>query len=518
MQKNETADKKKSKNSLVRGTLIILMVSILAKFSAFITTSALASCFGTSNIGDAYYMVSGIQQVVYPMLSVGIWKVYLPLYKEQLALERLENANSLTNKILTLFTMVSLVCVIFIVVFRNFLVGLIAPGFSESTAAMCSEMVALSAPMYLFIVAASVFACMLQCHNKFFASQIREVVSYIPSIIAIVLFFDTFGYKALAIALAVGGLTRLLVELPYIDWGYKFHFDFDFKTRELKLFFTRLPSALLSVGVNQVNMMVDKSMATTLGVGAVSCLNYGNRLMHVFSGMISHAVATAMYPRMVELITLNKKQELEQLVRKVINIFCILIMPITLYCMCFATEIVSVAFERGAFGKSSVTTTAEVFAFYCVGMFFVACTDLATNIFYSSGNTQRPLVISVINLIINVVLNLMLSQWLGVKGLALATSLAAIINLFVKLHYLKKDLAIDNLLDLKKIGSIAIIALGAAALVRHIVGDYFKEPFFCLLASGLLFVITYGILLKRLQVEELEDVIAFVKKKLTRKK
>ena len=73
------------RNTVVEATVVIAFVSILAKAVSFISEVILAARLGVNATSDAYYMVSGIQQVVYPMLSVGIWKVFLPAYKDKIS-------------------------------------------------------------------------------------------------------------------------------------------------------------------------------------------------------------------------------------------------------------------------------------------------------------------------------------------------------------------------------------------------------------------------------------------------
>ncbi|MBQ3424571.1 MAG: hypothetical protein IJH38_05180, partial [Clostridia bacterium] len=172
---------------IFRGTIIIVAVSIAAKLASFLTEAVLAYYLGTSAAGDAYYMISSLHHVVYPMMSVGIWKVFLPAYKKRMAQGDMDGAAAIANKVLTFFTLLSVVIVLGIILFGSGIVSLIAPGFEGDTRALCIRLIRLSAPMYIFIVASAVYASMLQCHNRFLGSQIREVASHVPTILAALL-------------------------------------------------------------------------------------------------------------------------------------------------------------------------------------------------------------------------------------------------------------------------------------------------------------------------------------------
>lgn len=493
--------------------MIIVLVGVLAKIVAFIEEAVLAAYLGMTSQSDAYYMVWSVHAVVYPMMSIGIWNVFLPLYKSHIAKEEKETAYALTNKSLSFFTLTSCIVVILLIVFAPIVVSVVAPGFRGSTRDLCIRLVRISAPMYVLIIASAVYAAVLRCHDRFLGSQIREVASHVPTILAAFFFYRRYGMEAMAVALVVAGLLRLLIELPFVNWDYRYKPDLDFRSEEFRLMLKRLPSALVSAGVAQLNALIDKAMASLLPEGTVSCLNYGNKLMNVFSGLLSSAIAAATYPQMIELITLDKKDELGKLVVKIINTFSILMFPVTLACILFRTELVSAVFERGAFDAKSTTLTARVFALYCLGLFFIASNTVISNIFYGHGDTRTAMRISIANLIINIILNLVLVRLWGVNGLALATSLSAIITFFVRLSFAEKYVKLDN----KKMISTAVRVLIAATIAcmfpRKLFCVYPLNKEMTLLFSAIIGCATYLLLIRLLKVPEVNDLVNLLKRK-----
>ena len=500
---------------LFKGTAVILFISILAKLTTFITEAILASILGTTYQSDAFYMVTSIQYVIYPMLSVGIWKVFLPIYKEKITQDDKNSANELANKVITNFTIISILVVAILMIFSNEIVTIVAPGFEGETKKICSQLVFISAPMYILIMAAAVYASMLQCHNKFFGSQIREVASHIPTIIAALLLYPIFGIKSLGFALVAGGMLRLLIEIPFVDWGYKFRITLK-KSQEYSLMMKRMPSALISEGVNQFNMLVDKMMASTLPEGAVSGLNYGNRLTNVFSGLLSSAIATALYPQVVELISLKKNDELNNLMSRILKIFGLVMFPLTIACILFRKELVSVVFERGSFGAESVNLTAGTFACYSIGLFFVASNTVLTNVFYGHGDTKTPMFIGIANLIVNVGLNFALVYLIGINGLAIATSISAVIAFFIRIIFIKKYINFcckDILIQFLKF----LFASFVACLLARLAINYISfNKYFDIIIAAAMGILIYFIEIYILRVEELKYIIQIIKRKFTK--
>lgn len=497
-----------------RGTVIIVLVGILAKFTSFIAEAILAAYLGTTYQSDAYYMVSSVQAVIYPMLSVGIWKVFLPLYKEKLSKGLEDEATNLTNKSITFFSLISFIAVGLLILFASPVVSIVAPGFEGETRTLCIKLVRIAAPMYFFIIAAAIYASILQANNKFLGSQIREVASHIPTIIAAVFFYKAFGIEAMAVALVAGGALRLIVELPFVNWGYKYKPDFKFTVPDFVIMLKRLPSALISEGVTQLNTLIDKAMASTLPEGTISGLNYGQKLMNVFSGLLSTAIATALYPQMIELIALKKEDELSKLVVKIINIFCVLMLPVTAACVLFRTELVAAVFQRGSFTEQSTALTSGVFALYCVGIFFIACNTVITNLFYGYGNTKTPMIISIINLAVNVILNLVLIHFYGVDGLAFATSLSAIITFFVRIKAAEKYVSLDNSQMIITAIKVLIASAVACIIPRVIFWIHPINYYITLAASALIGVTIYLGMVKVLRVHEINDLKKLFNQKL----
>lgn len=498
---------------IASGTIIIVIVGLFAKFASFIAEAVLAAYLGTSYQSDAFYMVTSIQNVIYPMLSVGIWKVFLPVYKEKITIGDRDGAEALSNKLITLLTIVSLVIVGLLIILSEQVVSLVAPGFQGETKELCAYLVRLSSPMYSVIIAAAVYASILQCHDKFLGSQIREVASHIPVILAAVFFYKKLGINSLAFALVAGGLCRLLIELPFVDWGYKYKPDFRYRDDKFIGMLRKLPSALISEGVNQINTLVDKVMASLLPEGTVSGLNYGSKLMNVFSGLISSAIATVMYPQMIELIALNKKDELSSLVNRIINIFAIMMIPITVACMLFNRELVTAVYARGSFDMHSIEITSGIFAFYSLGLFFIACNTVLNNVFYSEGDTKTPMYISIANLICNVSLNLLLISLMGINGLPLATSLSAIITFTIRLVAVRKHVDLTMRKQLITVIKILVSAIVACGGVFFVTKCFMNNVYLRLAISVVFAVPIYFIGIWLLKVDDTKYLLFVIKKK-----
>ncbi|MEK7274814.1 MAG: lipid II flippase MurJ, partial [Candidatus Desantisbacteria bacterium] len=100
--------------------------------------------------------------------------------------------------------------------------------------------------------------------------------------------------------------------------------------------------------------------------------------------------------------------------------------------------IIGLIYERGEFHRADTVATAQALICYAIGLFPYAALKILVPTFYSLKDTRTPVKISVGCVFINIILNLILMRFMAHMGLALATSISAMINMGSLLILLKK--------------------------------------------------------------------------------
>lgn len=505
-------------NKILKNTAIILACSVAAKLLSFIWEAVLAAYLGASDQADAFYMVSSIFGILYPILDIGIWKVFLPIYKTKMMLDTQEQTDKIANIAISFFFCLSVCLMVFVAVFAKPIIVVIAPGFDAAKKTLTVEYLRWSAPMYLLMASASVIGAILQCHGRFFGSQIRELGTHVSKIIFMLLCYRHLGIYAAVFAFTVGSIFRLLVQLPFINWNWRFKPDFHFKDADIRQMMKGLPAVALTTAINHINGLVDKMIASGAISGAVSCLNYGHKLMNVFSGMISMAIGTSTYPTMVQYIAEKETDKLRELLTNIIGVLSFLIVPISFFCVIFSDELVTIAFQRGAFDAVATQVTSGVFAAYSSGMLVIGLSTIITNVFYSYGDTRITLRISILDILLNVVLNLWFCRMWDVVGLAAATSLSAMICFVVRMACMKKYLTLDYkpiVMDFVKVTAISACAVIGMFAFCELMG--FTNAFVRVLSAMFGSVLLYFALAKLLKISTMSFAVALIRKKVKRR-
>lgn len=501
-------------NKTVKNVGIILGCSIVAKVFSYVWEAILAAFLGGTDQADAFYMTTSIFGILYPILDIGIWKVFLPIYKTKLVLKEEGRAEQIANVSISFFFILSVALVLFFVVFAKPLVTIAAPGFEADKKMLTIQYLRISAPTYFLMTTASVIGAILQSRGKFLGSQLREIGSHVSGIVCFLLCYQMLGIYAALIALIIGSIFRVLIQLPFINWKWKFKLNFHFKDPDIVSMIKGLPSVAITAAISSINGLIDKMVASGVATGAVACLNYGDKLNSVFSGMISTAIATAVYPNVIQHIAEKDDTRLRTLLNNVICALMFLIIPISVFCFLFSTELVSVAFQRGAFDAVATNLTAGVFAGYCLGMLFIAITTIVTNVFYGYGDTKITMYVSFGQIGLNVCFDLIFARFFGVTGLAIATSVSSIICLGIRLKFLKNYIALGYrsvLFEALKIFGISMISCIIPFLVftRLIHLNVYLTLVICLAMS----VTIYLLMAFLLKLKTFSFVTKFVKKR-----
>ena len=307
---------------------------------------------------------------------------------------------------------------------------------------------------------------------------------------------------------------------------FRYKYILDFKDRYVKKILYLIPPILISVGISDLNNIIDKAMASTLIDGSISALNYANRLDMLVRGVFISAIATVMYPILSKEANKDSYDGLKKVTINGINIILLITIPATVGMIILANPIVKLAFERGKFDSLATYMTAGALIFTVIGMVGVSLRTLLSNVYYSLQDTKTPVIKGFIAVTINVVLNLILIKPMAHRGLALATSISAIVASILLIYGLKKKIGSFGLMKSVKCGLKALVAsivMGIVVYFLHIslgnnMGSGTLPELITLLVSAGVGALIYLILIYLLKVEELDWVIKIVKDRFVRSK
>jgi putative peptidoglycan lipid II flippase len=189
--------------------------------------------------------------------------------------------------------------------------------------------------------------------------------------------------------------------------------------------------------------------------------------MYLPIGLLGVSIATAVLPVAARHAAIEDRAAIRETVSRGLGLMMLLNIPATVGLVVLAQPIVRVLFERGRFLPLDTAATAIALQMYAIGLMGYATARIASPVFYALGRSRVAVTISAGAVVLNVAFSMWLVQPLGFKGLALATSIAALahggIALFVLRRYL---MGIDGV----RLGSrIARVTIAAACMAFAVI-------------------------------------------------
>src|SRR5699024_3111823 len=147
-----------------------------------------------------------------------------------------------------------------------------------------------------------------------------------------------------------------------------------------KIILIGLP-VIIGTSVNQINKIIDRTLASQISVGGISALNYANTINGFILSVFVASIATVMYPMMSRMMVKKNIDGLKKVLSEAIVTITILVIPATIGFMILTEPIVIMLFGRGAFTAEAISMTSFALFFYSVGLIGFAFRDIISTAF-----------------------------------------------------------------------------------------------------------------------------------------
>ncbi|TZE80921.1 murein biosynthesis integral membrane protein MurJ [Calorimonas adulescens] len=507
-----------------KAATLIMAANIISKFLGFLREMVIAREFGAGLGSDAYFMAQSIPMLFFTSIGSALATTFIPLYTEYKSKNGREDADRFANQIMNLVLIVSVVLTVAGVLFSPLLVRIIAPGFTGEKLSLTVGLSRTLFPLIIFVGLANVATGILQSNESFTAPALVGIPYNIIIIALTIILADRIGIYGLAIASVLATVSQYYIQVPSMRrLGYHHRYSMDFSHPGIKRLGLMIVPVLMGVAVNQLNTFVDRMLASGLPEGSVSALNYANRLNGFVLGTFVTSVATVVYPSLSNLGAKEEMESFKDSVATSLNMIFLIVLPVTAGTILLRTEAVRLLFERGAFDARATGMTSVALLFYSIGMAGAAAREILSRAFYSLKDTRTPMYNGMYAVALNIILNIVLVRFMGLAGLALATSISVIFTSFTLGWRLRNKIGgINGRLILKEGIKIAISTAVMAVAVyffknfiySYIPGVSLTAQIINLALTVFVGAIVYGICTIIFKVREVTRLFSFLYRRL----
>lgn len=505
----------------MRGTSIILMIiSIISQVTGFFRELVLSYFYGASIISDAYIIAITIPTVIFAFIGQAITTNFIPMYSKIENYEGEKKAKEFINELMSMLIVFTTIFIIIYFLFSSEILSIFANGFSEKNMKIAIKMLNWSIFGVISMVAFSLLSGYLQYKSRFNVQALSGIVMNTIIIFSIILSYYVNSITVLGVGILFGliGQTIIIIS-PLRKEKYRFSFNFNFRSIHIQNFIKLSIPVILGIAVNEINIIVDRTIASKITEGGISIVNYSSKLNGFIYSIFVFSIITVMYPTLVRSVNEKNEKVFYKSLNSTIIAITLMVIPATIGLAIFNSEIINVLYGRGAFSKNDAELTSQLLKYYSYGIYAVSLRLVISKIFYSFSDTKTPMINGSFGLIINITLNIILSRYYGLKGLALATSISNIFTTILLIYSLRKIIKVNNLM----ISFISFIKIMICSIIMGFVLMFiFKELSKFINQSMSLFIsiiigaIVYFILISRAKIPYVQEILLDFKNKFTR--
>ena len=420
--------------ALLRSVATVGSYTLLSRIFGFVRDILTAAILGAGPVADAFFVAQRLPNLFRSLFAEGAFSAaFVPLFAGTMAEHGKEAARIFAEDALAVLLAALFGFVLLGEIFMPAVMEVIAPGFSEDPGkfALAVELARITFPYLLFIALVALQGGVLNSVDRFAAAAATPVLLNL-FLIAALLMMDRFGWhdgRALAWAVTGAGLAQFLwLMFSCARAGLALRLPLPRLTPGVKRTLAIMAPGTVGAGVTQLNLLISTALASLLPGGSVSYLYYADRLNQLPLGVVGIAVGTAILPPLSHQIRLGHVTDAVATQNRGLELALLLTLPAAVALALLATPILSVLFQRGAFGAADTAATAATLSAYAAGLPAFVLIRVLAPAFFARHDTATPVKIAIGTMAANLGLTLVLMQFLAHVGIALATTIAGWIN------------------------------------------------------------------------------------------
>jgi len=507
-----------TKHKIVKYAGIVIMATIFCRILGLGREIVISNKFGLGIETDAFFIAFMIPNLLRSFLGEGaLNSAFIPIFAEYLTNHDRKKAEYFASNVLNILIIILIIIIALGIWIAPYLINVIAIGFKSNIYKyqLAIKLTRMVFPYIGFVAVAALFMGILNSYNHFLVPALAPSTLNISIIFFAFTLSFKYGIFSIALGVILGGLGQAIVQIPIlIRKKIKYKFVVDFKDPGVKKLLKLLIPAMIGLAITQINVVVDRTIASNLIDGSISALYYSNRLVQFPLGAFGIAISIATFPTLSKYSAKNNIPEFKKSLLFGLKMLLFITIPSAVGLMVLKDSLIRLIYEHGVFSKIATAMTSSALLYYSIGLFAYACVRLITMSFYALKDTKTPVKIGIYIVFLNVTLDLILVRYLAHSGLALATSLAAIVNMIILVKTLQGKIGYFNskneILFILKIILSSILLGVSCVLVNNYLGSVLNlnnklnqiiQVFTSILSGGMVyFIISYT-----LGVQEVRD-------------
>ncbi len=433
-------------STILSAATIITIATVLSALSGLVVKRTLISLFFTDPANqqalEAFWVAFQVPDMMFQLIILGaLSAAFIPIFTEQkqLSHERAFRMSSIMmNLLLLIFFAIGTAIFIFA---RPITVWRTGAEFTPLQIDVVTNLTRIMLIAQFFFGISNFLSGMLQAFQRFIMPAIAPIVYNLGILLGVLFFHQQLGIYAGGVGVVVGAFLHMAIQLP-LAWklGFRPSFSLDISFPGITEFFTLMPPRIFAIGANEVRKLLLGFFATDAGQFGFLIMHLALTLMVIPIRFCGVPISQASLPFLTEESSQEKLDRFRGLVLQSLHQIAFLAYPASVLLLILRLPAVRLVFGTANFPWEQTRATAQLVAFLAISVTAQALVQLLIRAFYALKDTITPLMVSVFDVFLyaGLVAGLLYFTSLGVTGIAIATSITALIELLLYLgllHY-----------------------------------------------------------------------------------
>lgn len=415
---------------LAKNTVVVASILAISSILGFVRESAIAYKFGATAQTDAFFVAMTIPALFIGLIKNSITSTFITVYSGYMTTGQTDEGWRMTNILLSVLGVLLLGMIVVFSIGAPALVHLFAPGYTGEQLALTVELTRILLPSMFFGTLMGVLVGINNSNLSFIAPSLIGVVANVVTILSIFILGSVWGVYGLAVGSLLGIVAQFLIQLPSaFRHGLRFRFEIDFKDAGVRETMRLVAPFVLSVAAIQVNLIVNRTLATGLPEGYVSALYFADKLIFMPHYIFTVAVGMVVFPLLTRAAAQKNWGELIEGLQRSVRLLSLILLPAGLGIFLLRWPLVGLLYEHGAFTTESTRLTVETIGYFLGALYFGGLVGMVLNAFYALKKMKVAVGTSFVAVVVNIGLSLWFIAPLQQRGLALANSISSLVNL-----------------------------------------------------------------------------------------
>lgn len=426
---------------VVRNIVVVAASFGLAAAAGLLRNVIIARQFGIGTRLDAYYAAFRLPDFLFTVVAgTALSAAFVPVFAGLLADGDRQEVWRLTSAVTNLVVAIISVVAVMAGLLAPWLVRvLVAPGFGPEAQADTVAMMRLVLVSTVLFGISAVQTNALHGFKHFLLPALAPVLYPLGIAAGAWWLAPALGVRGLAIGAIIGAALHLAIKIPaLLHFGFRWWPVLDLHSKAVRRVIALMGPRVLDLGVFQLTLLATANLASRLGPGSVSSLEWGWDAMQLPETIIGTAFGLVALPTLSDLAARADIDGLRSMLAEVLRAIVALTVPAALGLILLGRPLLQFLYQRGAFDATATDAVYAALRFYALGLVGHASLELAARAFFAQQDTVTPLLVASASAVVNIVLGIVLRVPMGHGGLALANSLAVSAEVVVLLLILRR--------------------------------------------------------------------------------